>query len=105
MPENAKKLACEVRKTNYRSEENNKKSRHNNGRWWKKNDKKWKDVDERKWKIIDWKIQNDKTGGEILWRTGKKTMENSCKTTVQLRKTGRCCDPDGWNPKKSRFWD
>ena len=28
MPENAKKLACEVRKTNYRSEENNKKSRH-----------------------------------------------------------------------------
>ena len=29
MLENAKKLACEVRKTNYR---NNKKSRHNNGR-------------------------------------------------------------------------
>ncbi len=27
-----KKLACEVRKTNYRSEENNKKSRHNNDR-------------------------------------------------------------------------
>ena len=32
MPENAKKLACEVRKTNYRPKENNKKSRHNNGR-------------------------------------------------------------------------
>ena len=32
MLENAKKLACEVRKTNYRSKENNKKSRHNNGR-------------------------------------------------------------------------
>ena len=32
MPKNAKKLACEVRKTNYRLEENNKKSRHNNGR-------------------------------------------------------------------------
>ena len=32
-----------------------------------------------------------------------KTMENSCKTTVQLRKTGRCCDPDGWNSKKSGF--
>lgn len=32
MLENAKKLACEVRKTNYRSEGNNKKSRHNNGR-------------------------------------------------------------------------
>ena len=27
-----KKLAGEVRKTNYRSDENNKKSRHNNGR-------------------------------------------------------------------------
>ena len=32
IPENAKKLAYIVRKTNYRSEENNKKSRHNNGR-------------------------------------------------------------------------
>ena len=32
MPKNTKKLTCEVRKTNYRSEENNKKSRHNNGR-------------------------------------------------------------------------
>ena len=32
MLENAKKLDCEVRKTNYRSKENNKKSRHNNGR-------------------------------------------------------------------------
>ena len=33
----------------------------------------------------------------------KKTMENSCKTTVQLRKNGRCCDPNGRNPKRSRF--
>ena len=32
MPDNATKLAGVVRKTNYRSEENNKKSRHNNGR-------------------------------------------------------------------------
>ncbi len=32
MPENAKKLACEVRKTNCELKENEKKSRHNNDR-------------------------------------------------------------------------
>ena len=32
MLENAKKLACEVRKTNCELEENEKKNRHNNGR-------------------------------------------------------------------------
>ena len=32
VPENAKKLACEVRKTNCELEENEKKNRHNNGR-------------------------------------------------------------------------
>ena len=32
MSENAKKLACEVRKTNCELEENEKKNRHNNGR-------------------------------------------------------------------------